>query len=154
MIKYHDGVNLFTKYSTMNKNDYIVHSCNNIGVWGAGFAKQLKQYNPTVFKEYVKKCRWNRPFKALAHFDQESDGKPWILSLIVSRDYGVCKDPQEVILENTRELLLIYSNFSNEIVFHSPKINSGLFGVPWEKTEAIIQEFVNKTGCEWNVYSL
>lgn len=153
MIKYHEGVNLFSKIEAMNNNDYIVHSCNNQRVWGAGFAKQLKIVAPNSYLGYLLKCKWNHPFGPLLCLDQEKEGGPMIMSLIVSNGYGSHKDPPTEILKNTKQLLeSLY--LTKGLRLHSPKINSGLFGVPWENTEKIIQEFVNKTGCEWNVYSL
>lgn len=153
MIKYHEGVDLFSKMATMDNNDYIVHSCNSQGVWGAGFAKTLREWCSRSFQEYKEGCRasgFEAPEMVISH---EWRTGPYIVSLIVSRGYGKQKDPPGTILKNTK-FLLENLHPKNYVRFHSPKINSGLFGVPWEETEKIIQEFVNRTGCEWNVYSL
>lgn len=155
MIKYHEGVDLFSKLETMNNDDYIVHSCNSQGVWGAGFAKTLKEWCPRSFLEYKEACRYNRRDVPEMIISSEWRTGPYIVNLIVSKGYGNKKDSPETIVKNTSQLL-VPRRFANSstVRIHSPKINSGLFGVPWIETEKIIQKFVDTTGCEWNVYSL
>lgn len=40
------------------------------------------------------------------------------------------------------------------ISIHLPRINAGLFAVPWEDTAKILEELSEKYPVTWNVYSL
>ena len=74
-------------------------------------------------------------------------------------------DSKRIILENTRKSLdhlhqllkepnnqLAIQRPLEEYKLEMPKINSGIFGVPWEQTEAILREFEGKM--EFTVYEL
>ena len=133
----------------------IVHSCNAQGVWGSGFALQLSKIFPCALKSYekcclnYKKCKVDITGKALLVKDFFK--KNLIVCLITSEYYGKYKSEQEIILEKTKlalEDFLTKLPLKNEIVIHSPKINSGLFGVSWDLTEPIINDFLDK--CKQN----
>ena len=66
--------------------------------------------------------------------------------LFTSEFYGNRKSAADVVLRNTatsiRDLFKVIPEKSFEI--HSPKINSGLFGVPWKETEIIIAKELAK----------
>lgn len=78
--------------------------------------------------------------------------------MITSDGYGGSKDPESKILESTDNAVLVLlakMSVKGMTEVHTPKINSGLFGVPWEKTEKIIlQQLKGFPNINWTVWSL
>lgn len=155
---------LFTE-PDLNKK-IIVHACNGKGVWGRGFALTCKEKFPILYKDYQKSIDWRQSFvdKAVKefpfpkHFGGEApliyDGNQTMRCLITSHEYIKEKlDTKQQILENTRKALVyLVKNHKDSYIYVSPKFNSGLFGVPWEETEAILKEVLEGTDIEWIVY--
>jgi len=86
----------------------------------------------------------------------EKDNVP-IGCMVTSYNYGVNVDPPHMIVEATAtaaaELIRLASMQGKEI--HSPKINSGLFRVPWEQTEAVLIKALEKhPEINWTVWSI
>ncbi|KIK57502.1 hypothetical protein GYMLUDRAFT_751385 [Collybiopsis luxurians FD-317 M1] len=83
-----------------------------------------------------------------------SDTNPsvYIGCLFTSRAYGRNRDSPEDILAATRQALMDLMRQTNdqseEWELHACRFNSGKFGVPWERTAAIIEEL----GIEMTVY--
>lgn len=122
----------------------LVHAVNCQGVWGSGVAKIFARYYPDEGVAY----------KAICNFGDMSDGnigpehtylgKALVINsvgcLFTSYDYGDRKDSPEEILKNTETAmqdLLIKTTMKLAM----PRINSGLFAVPWEDTEKILNKF-------------
>lgn len=160
MIKYKQG----DLFDNLTGNEIIAHACNAQGVWGSGFAKQCKERFPINFNFYRNFCFGYKkaPITGTSILTQSGPPLPltFILCLLTSEKYGRAKDEPQKIVENTRLALQHYSdlmadtgkNLTLEIV--SPKINAGLFGVPWSATEFLIMEFIGKSGknIKWTVF--
>lgn len=117
------------------KECLLVHACNAQGVWGSGIAKQFKEKFPLEFQMYAHYCN-EKPYL--------TQGTSLIINrigcLITRKDYGNNVDPVITILVNTNHALKeLLSNTTMKIAM--PRINSGLFKVPWEDTEAILKTF-------------
>lgn len=141
------------EYRKMNLFDappgsILMHACNSKGVWGSGIAKTFKEKFPDSYAMYEYFCvelnrtRGTACGKASIYVDRSSYRIGWI---VTSHSYGEHKDPAKMILMYTalalQEFLGIINPFRSgpERVVYSPKFNSGLFGVPWEETELILQ---------------
>jgi ADP-ribose 1''-phosphate phosphatase len=133
MIKYIKG-DLFQA----PKGSVLLHSCNCQGVWGSGVAAAFFNKFPQAYKVYKEYCTFYNPIGTSLSI-QDKDYT--IGCLFTSKDYGQNKDSVDQILKNTEKAIkdLLLSSEVNE--FHLPKINSGLFGVPWEKTEEVLNTF-------------
>lgn len=133
----------------------IAHACNAQGVWGSGVARVLREAFPGAYATYHQQC--------------VSEEFPWILvgktidcdeiaALITSEHYGPKKDPPDRILQNTytaiADMFWDYSyKLSYKLNVHSPRINAGLFEVPWEQTERIIKQALELyPQCTWTVW--
>lgn len=137
----------------------LAHACNARGVWGTGIALGFMRRFPDAYRMYSKYCRTAHQDCAGHALLINAGGIPAreIACLITSVDYGANRDSEEKILKQTRramveleEALESYDYFDSKagqlncIEVYMPRINSGMFAVPWEKTEAILQELVGK----------
>lgn len=152
-------------FANAPKGAFLLHACNAKGVWGSGIAKTFKDRFPDSFKEYLDFC--------LDELEDHDDGatglaliaKDKIVCLVTSFDYGTNKDSPDTILRNTATSLGHFFeqciDFGlEEIDVHSPKINSGLFAVPWESTASTIDEYIahfrdkHNLKVNWTVWEL
>lgn len=133
MITYIKG-NLFDAPS----DRLLVHACNTQGVWGSGIAKQFKTNFPSEFILYNKYC--DSFFPDIFIFSGEALILNKVVCLFTSEDYGPNVDPSHLILHNT-ELAMKDLLSKTTMKLAMPKINSGLFNVPWEDTEKILNKF-------------
>lgn len=116
---------------------YLAHACNCQGVWGSGVAVQFRKKYPSAYKAYVETC-----LKYGDHKAGHADVFGRVVCLYTSKDYGQNKCSVNKILDNTRVALTMLTIKNPEIKeLHMPKINSGLFAVPWQETEEILKEF-------------
>jgi ADP-ribose 1''-phosphate phosphatase len=126
---------------------YIVHSCNCQGVWGSGIAKEMKARYPRAFQAYNADCTRNTSQELLGTARTYYDNGVNVVALFTSDNYGHAKDsPAEIILNTS---LAINHFLVNEIVYgseniplnvFSPRINAGLFEVPWQQSERVINK--------------
>ena len=143
----------------------IVHSCNCIGVWGRGFAKTLADLYPEQYDEYRDHCKSANQKTRAQSFKPQLRGTALLCEPPASKDrrnhavgclfvkakpgptpsYG---DNRQQILAHTKtsfeDLLLQVAKHAGQHSgskmpeLHLPKINSGLFNVPWEMTKKTI----------------
>lgn len=136
MIEYRNG-DLFSAPT----NAVLAHACNAQGVWGSGVAKEFKKRFPLAFKEYEQFCIENLRSRELCgqSFLCTSD-KQKVGCLITSHRYGADVDsPAEIMGATTIALSQLLSQLKPGEELHIPKINSGLFHVPWLDTEKCIE---------------
>ncbi len=111
----------------------LVHSVNCQGVWGSGIAKTFKDHYLVEYKLYREYCSvMDNPLGTSLIINH-------IGCLFTSDNYGDLVDPPELILKNTQKALVQLLN-TTKVQISMPKINSGLFKVPWEQTEKIIEQ--------------
>jgi ADP-ribose 1''-phosphate phosphatase len=147
-------------FDVKSPNSILVHACNCKGVWGSGIAATFKQRFPSAFHDYEGLCkRFKKKLLGKGFiFTPVVDGKPQqrIGYLFTSFDYGNKKDAPEKILQSTEKALEFFMPMVKDgTEIHSPKINSGLFAVPWEKTEALIEKaLIRYPKVKWVVWEL
>lgn len=141
-------------FMTEVKNPIFTHACNAMGVWGSGVAAQFATECFDEYKVYQAMCARNGPIAGYGYTIMSRVGV-----LVTSVKYGSKdRDPVDKILANTAsalpDLFLAMKSMPNHTIV-SPKINSGLFGVPWEETEKLIEhELYLNPGVSWIVYSI
>lgn len=157
-IEYRKG-NLFSA----PKGVMLLHACNCQGRWGSGIALQFYHRFPQAYLAYNKHClaklprdRNERSPLVGSHLVVEEKGYG-IGCLFTSNAYAQRVDPPNLIVESTaRALKSLFADpraISKYPEIHSPKINSNLFRVPWDKTEAVIREHLPKD-VRWIVWEL
>lgn len=131
----------------------LVHAVSTRSVWGSGIAKEFKLRFPESFDFYKEMCQEEGgKLLGLVIYCPPENGYV-VENLVTSLDYGDKKDSKDVILKNTRMALEAFFEYEHGPI-HSCKFNSGLFGVPWEDTEKILLDVMNKYGYteEWTVW--
>lgn len=138
------------------KGSMLVHACNAQGVWGRGIAVEFKKRFPLALVGYNTCCKsYDHP---VGHGWYFNDNGYSIGCIITSENYGSRTDPEYKILKNTEnalEDLLIKAAGDGFHTIYSNKFNSGLFSVPWEKSEALLEKALgNYPDVTWIVCEL
>nr|OQO26400.1 hypothetical protein B0A51_05586 [Rachicladosporium sp. CCFEE 5018] len=135
-------------------NSILLHACNCRGSWGAGVAAIFKKKYPAAYKVHLAHCKATKAEDLLGTAQlispQDSDVKAgeshWIACVFTSVDVGKKKGSRESILDATGEamqgLLKQIGEVEDGVTIGSirmPKINQGLFDVPWERTRAVLE---------------
>lgn len=138
-------------------NAILAHACNCLGVWGSGIARVFREKYPDAAEKYREICeRDGKSLLGSSLIVTEADTR--IGCLFTSFAFGGGVDTVEQILESSR--LAIVDMFELALIFgvdtiYSNKFNSGLFNVPWYKTEEILSEISEKYPdiswivCDW-----
>ncbi|KAH8704414.1 hypothetical protein GQ44DRAFT_552171, partial [Phaeosphaeriaceae sp. PMI808] len=143
-LTYHKG-NIF---ANAPPNTLLIHACNTQGHWGAGIALTFKRTYPAAYAAHHAFCTTNSPVptgtaQLLAPVDGAS--RHWIGCVFTSARYGRGKDSAADIVRNTagamEGLLGLVASVAGEGVgvVRMCKINSGRFGVEWERTEEVLR---------------
>ncbi|KZM27141.1 ADP-ribose 1''-phosphate phosphatase [Ascochyta rabiei] len=153
-LSYHTG----DLFADAPRGSVLVHACNTQGHWGAGIAKAFKNIYPQAHADHNQFCTKGhtkaRPVPtgtAQLLAPRDGDAQHWIGCLFTSAKYGKGKDKPDVIVRHTIEsmqmLLELISQVKDEITeVRICKINSGKFGVAWERTEEALGSIVLKSG--------
>ena len=126
----------------------IMHAVNALGVWGAGIAKEFKERFPNTYKQYNRYCTQNEKNPVgttLVGFENDFI----IGNLITSYGYGKDVDPPDEILKNTEKALHEFFEYLEQQHVknvYCNKFNSGLFKVPWEDTEKLLEHMSKSFG--------
>eukprot|EP00897_Mesotaenium_endlicherianum_P005423 jgi/Mesen1/4909/ME000245S03964 len=128
----------------------LVHACNCKGNWGAGIAKEFANRYSASYEEYKKVCSSKEGVDLIGTYLNASG----IGCLFTSIGYGRKRDPPDEILEFTKLAVeAMLAELAPTVTIHSPRINAGLFCVPWEETEEVIKACISVTGHTWIVWT-
>ncbi|KAI9660221.1 MAG: ADP-ribose 1''-phosphate phosphatase [Alyxoria varia] len=134
----------------------LVHSCNCQGFWGKGFALELRHKFPQHYKAYRDYCNERKDkvedmlgdMLLLGPHNVDTSDEQLIACLFTRETASKAQGPQDqrrtvdytdVALNLLQhELTQIERTDVTDIVM--PKINGGLFGVPWEQTEQVLRQ--------------
>jgi ADP-ribose 1''-phosphate phosphatase len=149
------------------KKTRFADACNTRGSWRSGVAAAFKEKYPGAHKVYVSVCAQEGESlagKTLLIPPQAADAprQHWIGCLFTSVAYGKAVDPPEVVLRHTktsmedllRQVKALEDNAGKDKPgeWHSAKINSVRFKVPWEETVKVIEDVLKGTEREVVVY--
>jgi len=139
----------------------IVHVCNDIGAWGAGFVVALSRRWPEPERAYRAwaKGQGDVPFELgqVQFVTVESD--LWVANLIGQHDIArksVCTDRPPVRYDAIRTGLARVHHFAwqHQASVHMPRIGAGLAGGDWSVLEGIIRGELTEQGVPVSVYDL
>lgn len=136
----------------MNQEDIFLHACNTKGVWGNGIARQFRIKHPTAYEAHK-----NMPNRLGTGYVLEDRGFK-IACIMTSKGFGAYVDtPREIVMNTYNALIDMFSKIKEkELTIHSPKINSGLFKTPWQKTKKALVKACEDSGknIKWIVWEL
>jgi O-acetyl-ADP-ribose deacetylase (regulator of RNase III) len=135
----------------------IVHCCNNIGVWGAGFVLAISKRWPEPEREYRK---WAREYRDGAYMPLgavqfvEVPERITVANLIgqsatVSRS-GVPPVRYEAIEAGLRRVAIHAGKIGASV--HMPRMGCGLAGGEWSRVSAIVEKTLCRSGVQVTVY--
>ena len=134
----------------------LVHACNAEGIWGSGIAAQIKKRYPKAYERYSIHCSDIGP--SILGFSTQANilnDKHQICNMITSSIDSKGPDDIETILINTTLALDHFLNrYTSRYVgtpIYSNKFNSGIFNVPWERTEKVLKVLTDRYNVEWTV---
>lgn len=144
VIKYVQG-DLFTHAIPSGKKIILAHACNTHGSWGGGIAAIFRQKFPKANKEYSQYCHENHNLlgKSLVI---ESDQPSILIACLFTSDFN--QSPHQIVQYTEQALLDLEKHLSSykdletiddKVIVNMPKINAGIFGVPWENTEVALK---------------
>lgn len=151
----------------------LAHACNTHGIWGGGIAYQFAHKFPSTEQVYIDHCSSHTTAELLGTtlLIPSSPQDPGntirdkchvIACLFTSAGGGgnadgvreIVKNTERAVadlenqLDNAQEEWLIKTKGEEGWVVEMPKINAGIFRVPWEDTEKVLQ----KSKLDYNVY--
>jgi ADP-ribose 1''-phosphate phosphatase len=156
-LTYHTG----DIFASCPPNTLLIHACNTRGVWGAGIAKAFKQLYPSAYDLHHSFCTKSPHSKTdtvptgTAQLIPPTDPEgTWIGCLFTSAAYGKKKDDEESILRNTKGAMEMLLELVRRVEeggvmvgeVRMCRINSGKFGVEWERTEEVLRSVVVREG--------
>lgn len=137
---------LFSAVSS-SKTTILAHACNPFGLWGGGIANQFRLRYPEAYKSYKSHCKENHDLLGSCALIESGSGGPVVACLFTS-DFN--NTPDEILsytktaLDDLKRQLGSMKNVeksdSGHPIVNMPQINSGIFNVPWEGTEALLEE--------------
>lgn len=123
------------------KDSLIAHACNCRGRWGSGIAKEFAARYPRSYAQYQTFCNSNGDSALGKSLVCTLENGHQVVCLFTSRGYGDDVDPPANILKSTKDAVehLSYSYPDVLGTINMPKINSGLFRVPWDQTAEVLR---------------
>jgi len=143
-----------------NEIKFIVHVCNDIGKWGAGFTKELSKKWKTpelMYKSFILK---NKPgiHNLGKNILVKVEENIYVVNMICQHNVRNLNNSIPLkynYLEKCLNKLAGYieeNKFPSNVSIHMPKIGSGLAGGDWNKIEGIIRKTLDKF--KVNIYIL
>ncbi|KAF3986379.1 hypothetical protein FT663_04202 [Candidozyma haemuli var. vulneris] len=127
----------------------LAHACNPHGSWGGGIAAQFAKRYPDACKRYEAVCKEKGPTLLGTSCVLPPEGRQnvYIACLFTS---NFDNSPSDIV-EYTRQALMdlagqlsvledVERDKDGFVVVNMPKINSGIFNVPWKLTERALLE--------------
>lgn len=171
MMKYIKGDLFSHTPASASAVSILAHACNCRGAWGAGVARVFRTRFPSAYRQYAQHCadHADDPAKLLGTTlliptTPGSSGYTLYVACFFTSDFAGAKKlgPQDIVrytdlatsdlVRQVNELRAKGVNLEDNgrgVVVNMPKINAGLFNVPWEDTEKVL---LNYGDLDINVY--
>lgn len=118
----------------------IAHICNNVGLFGAGFALAIAQKHPSVQQAYTERHQ-QEPFD-LGEVQFVEVGNLFFANMIAQNGVRSFRNPRPIKYNSLEFCLMeVYSFAKNkELPVVMPRIGAGLAGGDWQVIEKIIRD--------------
>lgn len=148
----------------------ILHCCNDIGMWGAGFvlalsrrwrtpeARYRRWYYETVRNREISRTTGPLILGNVQHVQVEPDIT--VFNMIGQHRVGLDGDGKPPIRYNALRLCLTQVAalarrlYPKPVSIHAPRFGAGLAGGDWNRIEALIKEQLEDRGYSVTIYDL
>lgn len=134
-----------------NENSLIVHCCNTLGAWGAGFVVPLGKRYPKAKESYLDYIR-NGNVK-LGHVDEVKVADNIYVENLIGQSFLYKKKNGEIpcnylaIQYGFMNIIRNWKKKKEPYTIHMPRIGCGLAGGDW----SIIEEIINRHLCYYGI---
>jgi O-acetyl-ADP-ribose deacetylase (regulator of RNase III) len=114
----------------------IIHICNNVGGWGAGFVLAISKKWKEPEREYRKLKKWK-----LGEVQWVSIDGNFVVNMIAQD--GFMNSENKIPLDYDaldKCLEKVYKDIPPNYTVHLPRMGTGLAGGKWEKVQELIQK--------------
>lgn len=118
----------------------LVHVCNDVGAWGAGFVLSLSARYPETKDLY--KSHDGSLYLGMC-IPQRLSENLRVVHMIAQSGLKSKNNPHPLSMEHLKECLTKVSKRYPDSVIHMPKIGSGLGGGDWSVIEGVIESSMN-----------
>jgi len=140
----------------------IVHVCNDIGAWGAGFVLALSKKWPGVEAAYRKSFKSDTPPVLGDVGFVKAEDEIYVINLIGQHRIKKSQDGKPPIrydaiqsgLQKIANAIHDANDKGHQFSVHLPKIGAGLAGGDWKRIAKIIKEELVDKGIDVTVYEL
>lgn len=135
----------------------IMHVCNNLGGWGAGFVLSVSKRWKLPEQEYRKWFAGKQNFKLgeVQFVFVQTDIT--VANMLAQHSIRSNNDEPPAVeikdLESCLEKIYLHA-FENGSSVHAPKIASGLAGLKWEEVEPLIKKHLIDKGIDVTIYEI
>lgn len=155
-IKYVDGGNAIKPQGEGFR--YIIHCCNDIGKFGAGFALAVANKWPNVKRLYQNWAKDTDSFKLGQIQQVKVDDDLYVINMIGQRSVGqtvigdrVFQPVRHECIDECLARVFVIAKAQNASI-HMPRICCGLAGSTWDKIEPMIHNNFILKGISVTVY--
>lgn len=135
---------------------FIVHVCNDVGAWGAGFTRSLSRLSPRPEASYRNAIKETKPHQLGAMSLAKVTPTLFVANLIAQRGLPSRARPVVIDYQALEECLVAVAKIGADwrVSAHMPRIGCGLAGGDWHTVEAIIERTLCASGVPVYVYDL
>ncbi len=143
-------------FDTGHAERFIVHVCNDVGAWGAGFTRSLSLLSPKPEVSYRDAIKQTKPHSLGVVSVAKINPSLFVANMIAQR--GLPSRARRVVIDYAAlERCLVALTkiaFDWDVSVHMPRIGCGLAGGDWHTVEAIIERTLCASGVPAYVYDL
>lgn len=137
---------------------FIVHVCNDVGAWGAGFTRALSRLSPKPEQSYRNMIRATRPNCLGSASIVKVDGEAGIFCANMIAQQGLPSRERRVVIDYPalEQCLGVVGKIAYDwgASAHMPRIGCGLAGGDWPTVERLIEQTLCARGIPVVVYDL
>lgn len=139
-------------------NRFIVHICNNVGGWGAGFVLAVSNrwdLPEAAYRDYARGCHERGETLKLGALQLvQVDQGLWVVNLIgqIQTNDGTPPIQYPAVVRGLRRVCKFAQMYQASV--HMPRIGCGLARGKWEVIEPIILRELSAKGIQVTVYDL
>lgn len=138
---------------------FLLHVCNNVGKWGAGFVKAISKEWPQPEQHYRNWFNRDRTLRLGQIQTVYVEDNLYVVNLIgqegIRSDFD--KTPPiryDALCRGMTTLAEEAYKFGNTFTIHAPRLGNGLAGGDWRIIEAIINVTLIDKGIDVTIYDL